>query len=283
MLLSMLAMPVLASCGRLRQNDRAEAVKALEALERSSGGRLGVAALDTGNGASISYRATERFAMCSTFKFLLVAAVLERSAREPALLSRLVHYTPDVMTSYSPVTGKHIASGMTVEALCDSAMRYSDNTAANLLLDIIGGPHALMDYIHSLGDWITHLDRYEPDLNTAIAGDDRDTTTPAAMLGNMQRLLLGNALPIAQRKLLLEWMTGNTTGNARIRAGVPAQWLVGDKTGTGDNGSANDIAILWPPGKAPILLMVYYTGSHNPPEQCSTVIAAAARIVTRSL
>jgi len=249
---------------------------ALAQLEKTSGGRLGVAAIDTANGRRLLHRADERFPLCSTFKMMASAAIL---ARGSALLEKRVRYTAADLVTYSPVTGKHVDEGMTVAELCAAALQYSDNTAGNLLLKELGGPAALTAYARSIGDQAFRLERWETELNTAIPGDLRDTTTPLSMALSLQKLVLGEALPPAQRQRLKDWMLGNTTGAARIRAGLPAGWPVADKTGTGDYGSANDIAVIWPPGRAPVVLAVYLTQPGKDDQPRSEIHAQAARIV----
>lgn len=228
----------------------------LARLEAASGGRLGVAAFNTADGRELLHRADERFPFCSTFKMMLAAAVL---AREPALLKKRIHYTKDDMVPHAPVTSKHLADGMTVAELCEATLQTSDNPAANLLMKQIGGPAAVTAYARSIGDTQFRLERWETELNSAIPGEARDTTTPLAMARSLHKLVLGEALPAAQRKQLKDWMLGNTTGATRLRAGVPAGWPVADKTGAGDYGTVNDIGVIWPPGKAPIVLAVYLT------------------------
>lgn len=228
----------------------------LARLEAESGGRLGVAAFNTGDGRQLMHRADERFPFCSTFKMMASAAVL---AREPALLKKRIPIDKSDLVAYSPITGKHLADGMTMAELCEAAIQYSDNTAANLLMTQIGGPAAVTAFARSIGDTEFRLERWETELNTAVPGDPRDTTTPGAMARSLQKLVLGDALPPPQRKQLKDWLLGNTTGATRIRAGVPAGWPVADKTGSGDYGTVNDIAVLWPPGRAPIVLAVYLT------------------------
>ncbi|WP_373987609.1 class A beta-lactamase [Duganella sp. BuS-21] len=228
----------------------------LAALEKQSGGRLGVAALNMADGRQLLHRADERFPLCSTFKILLSAAVL---AREPALLKKRIRYTKKDLVPHSPVTEQHLDKGMTVSALCEATLQYSDNAAANLLMKQIGGPAAVKAYARSIGDAEFRLERWETELNSAIPGDPRDTTTPLAMAKSLHKLVLGEGLPAAPRKQLKDWMLGNTTGDTRIRAGVPAGWPVADKTGGGSYGTINDIAVIWPPGKAPIVLAVYLT------------------------
>lgn len=251
----------------------------LAALEGETGARLGVYALNLETGAEVRHRAEERFPVCSTFKVILASAVLKQSVQDAALMTRRVSYAKEDLVTYSPVTEKHVVDGLSVEALCAAAMQQSDNTAANLLMKILGGPSAVTAYARSIGDRQFRLDRWETELNTALPGDPRDTSTPLAMGLSLQKLALGDGLPEAQRAKLVEWMLGNTTGDKRIRAAVPSGWKVGDKTGSGDYGTANDIAILWPPGRKPIVLAIYHTQKAADAKWQNEVIAAAARVV----
>ncbi|HEF4840649.1 TPA: PenA family class A beta-lactamase [Burkholderia vietnamiensis] len=248
------------------------------ALERAAGGRLGVCAIDTASGRRAQHRADERFPFCSTFKAMLGAAVLARSVEHPGLLQQRVTYAQADLVNFSPVSGRHVDTGMTVAQLCEAAIQYSDNTAANLAMKLIGGPAAVTAYARSIGDDTFRLDRWETELNTALPGDLRDTTTPAAMAASIRALTLGDALPPAQRAQLVTWMRGNKVGDKRIRAGVPAGSQVADKTGTGDYGTTNDAGVVWLPSRAPIVLAVYYTQARADAKAKENVIAAAARI-----
>ncbi|WP_035054882.1 class A beta-lactamase [Andreprevotia chitinilytica] len=248
-------------------------------LEADLNGRLGVFAVNTANGAQLQYRADERFAFCSTFKMMLASAILARSAQVDGLLQQRIPYAQGDLVSYSPITEKHVGEGMAVADLCAAAVQYSDNTAANLLIKLLGGPAAVTAFARSIGDRVFRLDRWETALNTAIPGDPRDTTTPKAMGLSLQRLALGDALTPPLATQLQDWLRGNTTGAARIRAGVPADWQVGDKTGTGDYGSANDIGVVWPPQGAPIVIAIYTTLREKDGKARNDVIAAAARVV----
>ncbi|VWC93870.1 PenA family class A beta-lactamase [Burkholderia lata] len=260
----------------------AETFDALAALERSAGGRLGVCAIDIASGRRAEHRQNERFPFCSTFKAMLSAAVLAQSVERPALLQQRVTYTKADLVNYSPVSGKHVDDGMTVAALCEATIQYSDNSAANLLMKLLGGPSAVTAYARSIGDDAFRLDRWEAELNTALPGDLRDTTTPAAMAASMRVLMLGDALPAAQRAQLVTWMRGNKVGDKRLRAGVPAGWTVGDKTGTGDYGTTNDAGVVWSPSRAPIALAVYYTQARADARPKEDVIASVARIVVHA-
>lgn len=259
-------------------------------IERATGGRLGVFAIDTRSGKTIAHRAGERFPMCSTFKLLLVAAVLARVDRGEEQLERRVTYTKAQLLSHAPIAEKHLARGyMTISELCAAAIDYSDNTSANLLLATIGGPPGYTAYARSLGDSVTRLDRTELALNTCIPGDPRDTTAPAATAADMQRVILGQALSGTSRARLIALLKGNTTGDTRLRAGLPRSWVIGDKTGTGlatnsfgDSDTANDIAIAWPPNRAPILIAAYLTQSKLRAPQREAAIASVGKIVART-
>lgn len=250
---------------------------AMQALETRSGTRIGVAALDTGTQRGLAWRAGERFAMCSTFKLLLAAQVLSRIERGEEHGDRLIRYDDTALLGWAPLTRAQQHSGMRIDALCAAAITHSDNTAANLLLDASGGPAALTAWLRRLGDDATRLDRIEPTLNTAIPGDPRDTTTPLAMLLTMQRLLLCTVLQPASREQLIGWMLSCTTGADRLRAGLPSQWRVGDKTGSGEHGAVNDVAIVWPPGRAPWLIAAYTVGEAQSAAQGNRSLAAIAQ------
>jgi len=232
------------------------------AIEAREGGRLGVAILDTSDGATLGYRDDERFPMCSTFKLLASAAVLKRVDAGAERLDRKIAYTAADLLDYAPIAKAHVADGgMSVGELCAAAIDWSDNTAANLILQSIGGPAGFTQFVRSLGDSVTRLDRIEPELNAATPGDERDTTSPRAMVGDMQAVLAGNALSEASLRRLESWLVDDKVGDKRLRAGLPPSWRVGDKTGTGDYGTTNCIAIIRPPGRAPIFAAVYFTGS----------------------
>lgn len=254
--------------------------RTLEQIEKGSQGRLGVAMLDTGSGLSLGWRQGERFAMCSTFKVPLAAWILSLVDQGNEQLDAKVRYPASELVEYSPVTGPKagIGGGLSVAQLCAATVSLSDNTAANLLLARHGGPSALTAWLRLQGDSITRLDRNEPTLNEAAVGDERDTTTPEAMLKTMQLLLVGNAISPTSRTLLLRWMIESKTGDKRLRAGAPG-WLVGDKTGSaGGSGTANDIGVLWPPtGGSPVLIACYLTRSSASPERRDTAIADVAR------
>lgn len=263
---------------------RLEAAQAeLTQLEASVGGRLGVAAFDGRTpAAALLHRAEERFPMCSTFKVIAAAGVLARSVREPELLAQRIRYTREELVSYSPVTEKHVAEGMTVAELCAAALQYSDNTAGNVLIRLLGDPAGVTRYARSLGDPGFRLDRWETELNTALPSDPRDTTTPAGMAHSLHRLLLQDALPAAQRAQLQSWLRGNTTGATRIQAGVPAGWAVGDKTGSGAWGTTNDVGVVWRPDGSALVMAIYLAQPRADAPMRNDVVAAAARIAAQT-
>ncbi|WP_050465144.1 class A beta-lactamase [Herbaspirillum autotrophicum] len=281
LLLAMAAVPLASACAApASMRDMTSAQKKLAALEKESGGRLGVAALNTADGAQLLHRGDERFAFCSTFKVIAASAILTRSNADAGLLQRRIRYTKAEMVNYSPITEKHLADGMTVAELCAAALQYSDNSAVNLLMKILGGPEAVTAYARSIGDREFRLERWETMLNSAIPGDPRDTSTPVAMMHDLQRLVLGDALTPAQREQLRIWLLGNTTGATRIHAGVPAGWQVGDKTGTGDYGTTNDIGVVWPSGtQAPLVIALYFTQNTQDAAPRNDVLASATRVV----
>lgn len=232
----------------------------LRGIEAARGGRLGVAVLNSGSGAAAGHRAAERFPLTSTFKLLAAGAVLAQVDAGRIRLEDRIRYGRDALVTYSPVTERHAGTdGMTVGALCEATMTLSDNTAANLLLRSLGGPEGLTAWLRSIGDGVTRLDRWETALNEARPGDPRDTTTPAAMLATMQRLTLGDVLSPGGRAQLLAWLRGNRTGDTRLRAGLPLGWQAGERTGTGPNGTSNDVGLVWPPGGGPLLVAAYLT------------------------
>ena len=259
-----------------------EPSRALKDLEASSGARIGVAAVDYNSGKLVCWREGERFIMCSTFKFSLAAAMLNRADADQEDLNRVIRYSKSDLLDVSPVTTRNVETGMRVADLCEAIVLYSDNTAANLLLTEMGGPQALTQWWREIGDTVTRLDRREPALN--VPDGDNDTTTPAAMLGNLKGVLLGNVLSNESRARLTGWLAASTTGTAMLRAGVPNNWAVGDKTGRWSSpdpakGATNDIAILTPPGRKPILIAAYTMGGRGDDAARQAVLADIGRIV----
>lgn len=250
-------------------------------LERKFDARLGVYALATGTGSTIAYRADERFAFCSTFKGLAAAAVLDRNPISH--LDTLVTYTRNDLMPHSPFTRKNVDKGMTIRQLCDAAVRYSDGTAGNLLIRELGGPGELTAYARSLGDTVTRMDRVEPEISQAVPNDPRDTSSPRAMGGDYRKVVLGNALSTRKRAFLRDLMERNTTGDQRIRAGLPQGWRVADKTGTGQYGTLNDIAVAWPPGSEPLVIAIMSSKAAQDAERDQALLAEAAAYVAKTL
>ncbi|MDO8953312.1 MAG: class A beta-lactamase [Gammaproteobacteria bacterium] len=252
----------------------------LTALEASSGGRLGISAIDTGNNNVIQYHANQRFPMGCTSKVMGVAAILKKSMSDNQLLQERVFYHQKDILAWAPITKQHLADGMTIQQLSAAAISYSDNTAMNLLAEKVGGPPGINTYARSIGDNSFELNNWWPKEAMSNSFNGTDSSTPAAMQSSLQKLVLGNALAFPQRQLLQTWLIQNTTGNARIRAGTPKGWLVGDKTGTGDYyGTANDIGIIWPPHCAPIVVAIFYTSTKKEAPKGDAVIAKATRII----
>jgi beta-lactamase class A len=251
----------------------------LQALERQHGGRLGVAILDTGSGKHFGHRDKERFLLCSTFKMLLAATVLARLDEGKEQLDHRLVFGKDMLLEYAPVTSQHVGQpGMTIAELCQAAVALSDNTAANVLLAHLGGPTVVTDYARKLGDPITRLDRIEPELNRPSPSGLLDTTTPAAMVGNLQALALGSALSDASRKQLIEWLCETSTGKNLLRKGVPGDWRIGEKTGSGVT-MRNDVAIMWPPQRKPLLVAAYYENANMDDDARAAVLAAVGALV----
>jgi beta-lactamase class A len=250
----------------------------LRAIEASVGGRVGVFALDTGSGRALAHRADERFAMCSTFKWALAAAVLARVDRGELTLTHRLAYGADDLIGHAPVAREHVGEGaMTVETATRAAVTVSDNTAANLLLAQVDGPSGLTAFIRQAGDDVTRLDRTEPSLNANAPGDPRDTTSPRAMVVLMKAVLCGDLLKPTSRQRLADWLVACETGKKRLRAGLPPDWVVGDKTGTGEHMAVNDLAIAIPPARAPVLVAVYMSEG-NPDEDLASHESAQAAI-----
>ncbi|GAB2445620.1 class A beta-lactamase [Nocardia tengchongensis] len=283
-LASLLALtPLLGACGTDSKNEAAHSgstttpatTDALRNLEQQHGARAGVFVIDTGTGRTVGYRQDERFTFNSTFKGLACGALLRAHPLQTGFFDQVIHFTADKLVSASPVTSTRVDTGMTVTELCDAAITRSDNTAGNQILELLGGPQALNDFLRGLGDQTTHMDRWEPDINTNIPGDDRDTSTPAALAEDYRRLVLGDVLAQPERTQLTAWLLANTTGDARIRAGLPADWKTGDKTGSGDYGTANDVAVTWPAGGAAPLVIVVLTAKPDKAAEYDNPLVAA--------
>jgi beta-lactamase class A len=257
---------------------------AIARAEHRAQGRLGVAVLDLQTGARFAQRGDERFAMCSTFKFLLTAAVLHAVDGGRLQLTRPVRIHRADIVPNSRAVAPMVGRAMTVAALCNGTMTLSDNAAANLLLPLIGGIGGFNAFVRLLGDGTTRLNRTEPELSMGTPGDPRDTTTPNAMLASMNAVLFGRTLSAAARMRLTGWLIANKTGGTRLRAGIPAGWRIGDKTGTGEHGSASDIGVLWPsPARHPILVTSYLTASRVSQESQYAVHAEVARAIVAAV
>ncbi|GAA3788219.1 class A beta-lactamase [Streptomyces phyllanthi] len=255
---------------------------ALKELEREYDARLGVYAIDTGTGREVAYRAGERFGYHSTFKALQAAAVLRKYSLNG--MNEVIRYSEDDLIANSPVTEKHVETGMTLRELCDAAVRYSDNTAANLLYDKLGGPKALEAELRRLGDKVSRMDRIEPELSKWVPGEKRDTTTPRALAKDLRAYVLGDVLGKRERAQLTKWLKTNMTGDELIRAGVPEGWVVGDKTGSGFYyGARNDIAVVWPPDSAPIVMAILTNRGEEDDTYDNKLLAEAASVVAGTL
>ncbi|MCF8887166.1 class A beta-lactamase [Priestia megaterium] len=250
-------------------------------LEEKYDANLGVFALDTGTNKTVTYHPDERFAYASTHKALAVGALLQQKSIED--LNERIFYTRDDLVNYNPITEKHVDTGMTLRELADASLRYSDNTAGNLILQQLGGPDGFEEALENIGDDVTLPERFEPDLNEVNPGETHDTSTPRALAASLQKYVLGQALPEDKRALLTDWMKRNTTGDALIRAGVPKSWEVADKTGAGSYATRNDIAILWPPKGDPIVLAILSNRAEKDAEYNDKLIAEAAKQAVKTL
>ncbi|GAB2706314.1 class A beta-lactamase [Nocardia thraciensis] len=281
------ALSVTAACdaGTAEPNPPAAAAPAANFtdLEAKHGARLGVFAVDTGTGRTVATREGERFPMASTFKGLACGAVLRAHPLSSGYFDQVIHYPATDLVENSPETEKHVETGMTVAELCHATITQSDNTAGNQILKLIGGPAGFTAFLRSLGDTTSRLDRWETELNTAIPGDERDTTTPAALAADYRALVLGDALAAPEREQLTSWLLANTTGGKRIRAGLPADWKVGDKTGSPAYGGALDVAIAWPPNHAPLVIAVLTAKPEQHAQPDNELVATATREAVAAL
>ncbi len=251
-------------------------------LEKQFGGKIGVYAINTNNGQIIAYRDQERFPVQSTLKLMGVAALLKASDADQSLLQEKIHYTPADLTPWHPITGKYLGTGMTLEALSEAAITYSDNPAMNLIMKKLGGPAAITNFAHSIGNSSFCIEHEEGSLNSN-PNSMQDTATPRDMAMSVRQLMLGTILSSAQKEQLTTWMKNNTTGYKRMRAGVPLGWAVADKTGSGEYGVANDIGILLPPACKPVVLAIYTARNKPNAERKEEVIASATHLVLDDL
>ncbi|EMI9090839.1 class A beta-lactamase [Bacillus cereus] len=250
-------------------------------LEKEYDAKLGIYALDTGTNQTVAYHANDRFAFASTSKSLAAGALLRQNSIEA--LDEKITYTREDLSNYNPITEKHVDTGMTLKALADASVRYSDSTAHNLILKKLGGPSAFEKILREIGDTVTNSERFEPELNEVNPGETHDTSTPEAIAKTLQSFTLGTALPKEKRELLVDWMKRNTTGDKLIRAGVPKGWEVADKTGAGSYGTRNDIAIIWPPNKKPIVLAILSNHDKEDAEYDDKLIADTTKVVLDTL
>jgi beta-lactamase class A len=261
----------------------AAGVAQLAALEKRAGGLLGVAAVDTATGRRIDHRSSERFALCSTFKFLAAAAILQRVDQGRDRLNRMIAYGESDLLEYAPVSKEHVKEGgMALGDVCAAAVQWSDNTAANLLFKILDGPQGLTAFIRTLGDNITRLDHNEPALNVVAPGEEHDTTTPAAMVRLLSTVLFGQILSQESRARLEGWMLDAKVGEHRIAAGLPPGWKIAQKAGTWSN-QTNDVGVVWPINRAPIVIAVYYARGEKALEERESVLRDVGQIVARAL
>ncbi|MDA1603596.1 class A beta-lactamase BlaIII [Bacillus cereus] len=250
-------------------------------LEKEYDAKLGIYALDTGTNQTVAYHANDRFAFASTSKSLAAGALLRQNSIEA--LDEKITYTREDLSNYNPITEKHVDTGMTLKELADASVRYSDSTAHNLILKKLGGPSAFEKILREIGDTVTNSERFEPELNEVNPGETHDTSTPEAIAKTLQSFTLGTALPKEKRELLVDWMKRNTTGDKLIRAGVPKRWEVADKTGAGSYGTRNDIAIIWPPNKKPIVLAILSNHDKEDAEYDDKLIADTTKVVLDTL
>jgi beta-lactamase class A len=260
-----------------------DAAKQLAALEKREGGRIGVAAWDTGPGKRIHHRSDERFAMWSVFKFLAAGAILKRVDQGTEHLDRRIEFGESDLLEYAPVAREHVKEGgLTLGELCAAAVEWSDNTAANLMLKVLGGPESVTSFIRSTGDQITRLDNIETALNVVHPGEVHDTTTASSMVGLLNSVVLGKVLSAVSRSRLEGWMLGAKVGELRLQAGLPSGWRIAHKTGTYDD-ETNDVGIIWPPNRAPIIVAAFYNRGGTRKKQREGVLREVGRIVAASL
>ncbi|NEU27863.1 class A beta-lactamase [Paenibacillus polymyxa] len=250
-------------------------------LETRFDARLGVYVIDTGTGKEVAYRADERFAYASTYKALAAGAVLQQKSNDE--LGKVIKFAKDDLVTYSPITEQHVDTGMNLKEISDAAIRYSDNTAGNLLLKALGGPEGFERAMRDNGDTVVMANRYETELNEAIPGDLRDTSTPNALANSFKVLTIDDSMPNDKQELLIGWLKENTTGDELIRAAVPEGWVVGDKTGAGSYGTRNDVAIVWPPDREPIIIAVMSSRDTEDAEYNNALIAEAAKAAFKAL
>lgn len=276
----LLAVASFVTLGQVQASDRGPILQKAAAIEEQLQARVGVAVVDTGSGQSWLYRADERFPMASTAKTLVCAALLQQG--EPLLHSPIL-LQPDDIQTYAPVTKELVGQTLSAFQLCEITLRSSDNTAVNMVLKVLGGPIAVTSFLRTIGDQSTRLDRMEPEVNEATPGDERDTTTPSAMAATMRALLLGSALNPTEREQLVEWLKANEVAGPLLRAGVPSDWLVADRSGSAEYGTRGVAAVLWPAQHAPLVVAVYITETEAPIEARNAAIASLGQAIAEEL
>lgn len=273
--------PAAPSEPKTNEEEGTPAEEAFKQLESQFDARLGVYALDTETDKSITYRADERFAFASTYKALAAGAMLEEKSMND--LEEIITYTKDDLVTYSPITEKHVDTGLPLKDIAEAAIRYSDNTAGNLLFNELGGPAGFEKALREIGDKVTESERFEPDLNYTVPGEPRDTSTPRALATSLQAFVVSDLLSSEKQALLNDWLVGNATGDTLIRAGIPEGWVVGDKSGAGGYGTRNDIAIVWPPDRDPIVIAILSDHNTEDATYDDALIAEATKIVINAL
>lgn len=251
-----------------------------EQLEKEYDARLGVYAIDTGTKETVAFREDERFAYTSTSKALAAAVLLKQNPI--SALEEIRTFTNEDIVTYSPITEEFVNEGMGLGKIAEAAMQYSDNTAGNLLFEELGGPEGFEKALRESGDTITIADRIEPDLNEAIPGDSRDTSTPKALANNLELFGISDYLPADKQEIFTNWLKGSTTGDSLIRAGVPEGWEVGDKSGAGGYGTRNDIAIVWPPNREPIIIAIMSSRKEKNASFNDELIAKATEVIAKA-
>ena len=260
--------------------DSAKLLQAVQAEESTLQARIGMAVIDTNTGSTWDYRGDERFPLNSTHKTFTCAALLAKVDQQALSLNQLVSISKEMLMAYSPITEKSLsAQTMTLGALCQAAVSYSDNTAANLAFDAIGGSTGFNAFMRSLGDEQTRLDRKEPDLNEATPGDLRDTTTPKAIVHSLKKVLLDDVLSAPSQATLKQWMLDDQVASALLRAALPADWKIADKTGAGGHGSRSIIAVIWPPSRQPLVVAIYITQTTAPMTDSNKAVARIGAVL----
>ena len=263
-----------------KQKKSSNSERKLAQLERKYDARIGVYAIDTGTNSTVEYRPNERFAYASTYKAFAAAILLQKKSTEK--MNEVIKYTEEDLVSYSPITEKYVNTGMTLFDLSEAAVRFSDNTAGNLILEALGGPSGFERSLRKIGDTVTEVNRYEPDLNDFTPGDSRDTSTPKALATNLKKVALNGFLSDDKQAIFFDWIKGNATGDTLIRAGAPKDFVVGDKSGAASYGTRNDVAIVWRPNKEPIVIAIMSRYNSEDAKYDDKLIEEAANITLNS-